>query len=268
MDLDLKDGNKTVELAFSGFKLDPDSDTFQIARVADARGIYTEGFGSSVLDFVAVEDRTIGFAADGIVATSTTSIEVEFDGNLSSYEVKDFFIEVDGEAGDYNIAALEIEDDNKIVLSIDEDTLLPANLLDGKKKLYLATRGGSGDRNYTIKTRNSSGAKLKAGQSELIIDKIKPDLRTEDDKKTSVPYVSPQSNGKEDNVPVVYATYYEDSDLTFVTAEFTEPLKEIDEDSIMVNDGDYELADNGVVQMERKEHWNSSSRVSWTGRRY
>ncbi len=248
VNLNLMAGNKTVRLEIDGFKLDPDADTFLIARVADVRGNYTEGFGSSKLDFVAMENKTIALTPGGVLATGRTTLEIEFDGNLDSYNIGDFFIEVGGEASAYNIATLKVKDANKIVMTIDEDTPLPADLKEGKKSLYLATRGGTGDKDYRIGTKSAAGAKLKAGQSEPIVDNIKPGLVTEDKKKTSIPYVSAKRNGTENGVPVVYATYYEDTDLTFVTAEFAEPLKAIDEKLIMVNDGHDELIVGGVLK--------------------
>lgn len=241
VDLSLSDGNKSVKIDIDGFDLEPEEDTFIINRVADLRGNYTERFSSSNLEFVSMENKTIKIAADGVFATDRTTIEVEFEESLDVYDIDDFFIEVDGDESEYIIAGLEVEEDNKVILYIDEDTMLPSDLNDSGDILSLATRGGDEDEDYTIESENSYGSKLEAGQSKPIVDKILPGLVEQNDKDTDRPYAGSGENGSDDGVPIVYGVYSEASDFTMVTAEFDETLKAIDEDIISVNDGDNEV---------------------------
>lgn len=246
-DIDLKVTNsgKTVEITLDGFALDPKKDGLLIARVADSQGNFTEGFGSDKLSFVGAEDRTILFADEGVTATARDTIEVEFDGRLDEFNVKDFYIAVDGDAGDYTIATLERKSDARIILTLDEDTLLPADLKEGRDSLSLAVRGGRGDRDYEVRSESSSGAKLQAGQEMIILDKISPDVLLEDNKDTSRAYRKGE-NGSKDGIAAVYGTYEKATDLTFVTVELTEPVRSVVEDMIQVNDGDFEVVD--VIQ--------------------
>jgi len=246
VDLAMANGNKTVILELNGFRLDPDEDGFVIGRVADAGGTFTQGFGSSMLEFRPVEERTISFVAGKVAAVSTLEIEAEFDGDLDYIDVDDFYIAVDGEKADYDIATIEILDSNKILITLADDTKLPGDVREKSKRLYLATRGGAGDKSYKIGSESASGAKLEAGLAEPIVDRIKPEILTENGKDPSKPYSS-SNKGKKNNVPVVYATYFSGVDLTFVTVAFAEPVRAIEADYITVNDGYNEVSNGGVL---------------------
>jgi len=246
VDLAMANGNKTVILQLNGFNLDPDKDGFVIGRVADAGGTFTKGFGSNLLEFRPMEERTISFAAGKVVAVSSLEIEAELNGNLDYVDANDFYIAVDGEKGDYQIARVKLLSSNKIYLKLADNTKLPGDVKEDSKRLYLATRGGSGDKSYKIGSKSSTGAKLQAGMAEPIVDRIKPEILTENGKDTSKPYGS-SNKGKKDNVPVVFATYFSEADLSFVTVAFAEPVVAIEANYITVNDGDNKIINGGVI---------------------
>jgi len=78
------------------------------------------------------------------------------------------------------------------------------------------------------------------------VDRIKPEILTENGKDTSKPYGS-SNKGKKDNVPVVFATYFSEADLSFVTVAFAEPVVAIEANYITVNDGDNKIINGGVI---------------------
>jgi len=278
VDIDVTDNDKTVKITIEDANKDSKQTPSKvvIARVADAEGNVTEAVsqsydttgvvvGGETYIIKNINDATLGIKIKEVKATNNTTLEVKFEGNLDYFEIEDFFIagsdnkvakNADGK--EYVIADLEVKEANKIILTVDDDAKLPANV----SGLFLNTLAKVDEKNVN-ESENSYGIKLGAGQHVPIEDKIKPGVKKYNDQDTNA--TKPGTKGTKDGVAAVYATYDStarvvtlptgttvSAAVTKVTVEFTEELRAITESLIVVNDGDNKVisvdaTDNGAT---------------------
>ncbi len=146
----------------------------QIGRVADLEGNYTVTYGA----YVDVDEQGFVYLS-AAVATDIDTIEVTLDDELADFEADDFYIDIDGTTEGVIIGVdTELNDDDEtvIVFTLHEDYELAYNGLYGGVTEAVVWTVASG-----ILSENIYGEALAAGDSETVVDEIKPEIVVFDD---------------------------------------------------------------------------------------
>ncbi len=209
--LDIVDNGKTVRIttdypfeleSTKGSKAEFDIlDTFQIqGRIGDTAGNYTSDASVDSLPIEHKANQTISIVGSSVIAKSKTNIELEFSGNLDNFDEGDFIVKSSSKT--YEIADINVKSSKKIVLILDDDTKLPADVAG----VTLSTR----DQNL-IKSENAYGIKLEGKIAPIdIIDEIAPSVLKQDDRNKNVAGGYDIATGSDDGVQRIYAEYHKD----------------------------------------------------------
>ncbi|ADY57265.1 cell wall binding repeat 2-containing protein [Syntrophobotulus glycolicus DSM 8271] len=199
-----------------------------VGRIADVDGNYTTTAQMPASGGYSIEDkasRTVSILS--AVAKSKTTIEVEFDGNLDKYNKSDFIVWKDTDGNDrkqsgettvYTVEDIEKKSADKILITLDDDTKLPANPEVSGGEIKVGTVGSTKSENsYGVKLQPNLGIDSSTSPYDTsaydaisVTDEINPSVKKLDNIDRNAEYTGSEKNGtnnKSDDIASVWAEY-------------------------------------------------------------